>query len=80
MHTLALILSAGAFRLASRLLDSAIHHKRKLNEHEFIEEHERLHELFAAKLITAPAGWIEAEPFHEFDPVHPDYVDHYSEK
>jgi len=77
MHTLSLVLSAGAFRLATRLLDSAIHHKTKLNEEDdflYFNEVEPPH--FIRPVIDVhPNTWTDAEPewLSGFDPIEPRY-------
>ena len=81
MLTAALVASAGAFRLASRLLDSAIHHKGKLNEdddevdmndligfyHDGVDVQKLEPPTFYKTTIVSPNKWIDAEPCSDFD-------------
>lgn len=102
MHAAYLVLSAGAFKLGTALLDGAIKHQRKFStaqnrnfgghapvtdgvswiDEYWPDEDEYLEFQFAlnAHLTGARVTWIDAEPMSDFDTIHPDYVDHYSQK
>jgi hypothetical protein len=85
MHTAALCASAVLFKCASMALDRAIHHKSEMNARARTRSFgvHPPYEMPPDFLRLAPPSankWVEAEPCSDFDPIHPDYTETYSEK